>query len=366
MEYHMDFQQELDTYFSELKQKDEFSGVVRITQGGAEHYAAAFGYASRPWQIPNSLQMRFDTASITKLFTSVATLQLIDQGLLAFDTGVIDFLGLKDTAISPDVTVFHLLTHTSGIGDDADEEAGEVYEDLWKTKPNYSVTSTADFLPQFIHKPPTFAPGQGCRYCNCSFILLGLVIEKLTGLTYRNYVRRNIFTPAGMVDTDFLRMDRVHENIAEGADPIRDDEGNVFAWKKNIYSYPPIGSPDAGALVTAADLDRFLRSVQAGKLLSPELTQAFLTPQVHYKDKDGWAMKYGYGLWFYVEQGTDGDIDHVVCYQKEGINAGVSGMIRYFPDQDINVVVLSNMEDGAWSPIWKIHELIVNGKMGHG
>ncbi len=76
--------------------------------------------------------MRFDTASITKLFTSVATLQLIDQGLLSFDTSVIDFLGLKDTAISPDVNVFHLLTHTSGIGDDAEEEAGEDYEDLWK------------------------------------------------------------------------------------------------------------------------------------------------------------------------------------------------------------------------------------------
>ncbi len=356
----MKFQQELKQYFADLEQQDQFSGVVRITQGATELYAAAFGYASRPWRIRNSLQMRFDTASITKLFTSIATLQLIDRKLISFDTRVIDFLGLEGTVISPDVTVYHLLTHTSGIGDDAEEEAGEDYEDLWKSKPNYSVTETIDFLPQFIHKPSNFAPGQGCRYCNCSFVLLGLVIEKLTGMTYRDYVRRHIFAPAGMVDSDFLRMDRVHENVAEGADPIRDETGRIIDWKKNIYSYPPIGSPDAGALVTAADLDRFLRSVQSGNLLSPELTEAFLTPQVHYRDKDGWTMKYGYGLWFYVEENREGGGDHVVCYQKEGINAGVSGMIRYFPDQDISAVILSNMEDGAWSPIWKIHELIVN------
>ncbi len=82
----MDFLQELNYYFSDLERQDEFSGVVRISQGDVELYAAAFGYASRPWRIPNSLQMRFDTASITKLFTSVATLQLIDQDRLSFDT----------------------------------------------------------------------------------------------------------------------------------------------------------------------------------------------------------------------------------------------------------------------------------------
>lgn len=344
----------LDPYFANRTAENAFSGVVRITQGKNELYADAFGYASRPWRIPNRLDIRFDTASITKLFTSIATLQLIDQGLLSLETGIIDFLELENTAISKDVTVYHLLTHTSGIGDDADEEAGEVYEDLWKTKPNYSVTETVDFLPQFVHKPPNFAPGEGCRYCNCSFILLGLAIEQITGKSYRDYVIEQIFQRAAMTDTEFLRMDRVHERVAEGADPIINDDGTVIAWQKNIYSYPPIGSPDAGAYVTAADLDRFLRAVKSGKLLSPELTDAFFTPQVHYRDRDNWTMMYGFGLWFYVDKQ-----DHVVCYQKEGINAGVSGMIRHFPDQDISVVVLSNMEEGAWEPIWKIHELIV-------
>ncbi len=75
------------------------------------------------------------------------------------------------------------------------------------------------------------------------------------------------------------------------------------------------------------------------------------------EEKDGWVMKYGYCLWFYVE--NDGKI---VCFQKEGINAGASGLIRHFPEQDINVVILSNMEEGVWGPIQKIHQLVVDGK----
>ncbi len=345
----------LNEYLQSRTDAGQFSGVVRITQGKQELYAGAFGYACRPWKIPNSLDIRFDTASITKLFTAVSILQLIDQGKLTFETSAINFLGLRDTQISEKVTVYHLLTHTSGIGDDAEEEDGELYEDLWKSKPNYMVTETRDFLPQFIHKPPNFPPGQGCRYCNCSFILLGLMIEQITGMTYRDYVRQHVFTPAGMTQSDFLRMDRVHENVAEGADPIRDESDQITGWKKNFYSFPPVGSPDAGAQVTAVDLDNFLRAVQAGKLLSPELTEAFLTPQVHYKDHDDWTQLYGHVFWFYVNKSGG-----VVCYQKEGINAGVSGVMRYFPKSDINVVILCNMEDGVWEPIWKIHEMITS------
>jgi CubicO group peptidase (beta-lactamase class C family) len=346
---------ELTQYFRQLEEASKFSGVVRVTQGDEQLFAGAYGYASRAWKIPNTLDTRFDTASITKLFTSVATLQLIEQGAFEFATGVIDHLGLEGTAISRDVTVFHLLTHSSGIGDDCEEEDGEVYEDLWKSKPNYSVTGTADFLAQFVHKPTNFAPGQGCRYCNCSWVLLGLMIEQVTGMTYRDYVRQNVFAKAGMIHSGFLRMDEVHENVAEGADPIEDEDGNVVGWKKNIYSFPPVGSPDAGAHVTAGDLDRFLRAVKAGDLLSPELADAFFTPQVRDREIDDWTRWYGYGMWFYVD-----GAGKVVCCEKEGINAGVSGMIRHFPEQDINVVILSNMESGAWEPVWKIHEMIVD------
>ena len=353
----MTFGQQLDHYFQELENQEKFSGAVLITQGKSHLYAQTFGYASRKWGVRNTLETRFDTASITKLFTAVATLQLIDQELLSFDTAVIDFLELKDTTISREVNVFHLLTHTSGIGDDVEEEDGENYEDLWKTRPNYMVRETADFLPQFIHKAPNFPPGQGCRYNNCAFILLGMVIEKISGLTYRDYVRNSIFARAEMDQSGFYPIDRVYENIAEGCDPIRNEEGIISGWKKNIYSYPPIGSPDSGALVTVGDLDRFLRAVQAGKLISPELAADFLTPQVKYRESDMWITMYGYVLMFYLDKSG-----RLICYQKDGINAGVSGIIRHFPEWDINVVLLSNMENGVWEPIWKVHELLVGGK----
>ena len=300
--------------------------------------------------------MRFDTASITKLFTAIAILQQIERGELSFDTQVVDFLGLEDTTMSRDVTVYHLLTHTSGIGDDCEEEDGENYEDLWVAKPNYSVTQTVDFLPQFAHKPANFPPGQGCRYCNCSYVLLGLMVEQISGMAYRDYVRQYVFAPAGMADSDFLRMDRVYPRVAEGSDPIRNEAGHVMGWKRNIYSYPPIGSPDSGAYVTAGDLERFMRAIHDEKLLSPELTEAFLTPQVPYRERDAWDIMYGYGMSFYVDKAGS-----TICYQKEGINAGVSGIIRHFPAQRISAVLFSNMEDGVWKPVWQVHDLVMAG-----
>lgn len=344
---------ELPTYFQTLAARDKFSGVVLITQGGAELFAGAYGYASRAWQVPNTLATRFDTASITKLFTAVATLQLIDQGQLGFDTRVIDFLGLEGTAISKEVNVFHLLTHTSGIADDADEEAGESYEEVWRTKPNYAVTETIDFLPQFAYKPANFPPGQGCRYCNCGYVLLGLLMEQVTGMSYRDYVQQQIFTPAGMTDSAFLHKGQVHANVAEGCDPIMNEAEAIIGWKKNIYAFPPIGSPDGGAYVTAGDLDRFLRAVQRGQLLSPDLTTAFLTPQVYYRTGKQWVVHFGYGLVFYLDE-----TGQVVSYHKEGINTGVSGIIRHFPAQEINVVLLSTLAEGVWEPMAKLHQMV--------
>jgi len=122
--------EDLNQYFQKLEAEEKFSGVVLITRGKTVLYSGAFGYASRTWKIRNTLETRFDTASITKLFTSVATLQLINQKLLALDTRVVDLLGLEGTNISNEVTIFQLLTHTSGIGDDAGEENGESYEDI--------------------------------------------------------------------------------------------------------------------------------------------------------------------------------------------------------------------------------------------
>ena len=346
----------LDRYLRELEANDSFSGVVRIAVGDDERFAGAYGFASRAWRVLNTMDTRFDTASITKLFTAIATLQQVDAGAFGLETSAIGYLRLEGTAISPDVTVRHLLTHTSGIGDDADEEAGESYEAIWRDRPNYSVLETADLLPQFAHRPPNFAPGQGCRYNNCGYVLLGLMIERATGRPYRDIVRENVFRPAGMANSDYLRMDHVNERLAEGADPILDDKGSIKGWMRNIYSYPPIGSPDGGAHVTAADLDRFVRAARDGRLLSAESTTAFLAPQVVYKVHDGWVQHFGFGPWFRVDDGGA-----LVFLEKEGINVGASGLVRLYPERDLTVVMLSNLEDGVWSPVDVVHEMVMSG-----
>ncbi|WP_448061216.1 serine hydrolase domain-containing protein [Cellulomonas hominis] len=202
-------------------------------------------------------------------------------GTLGLDESIHAYVDLAGTTIFPDVTLRHLLTHTSGIADDAEEEAGESYEALWVDKPTYSVTETVDFLPQFVHKPAVFTPGEGCRYCNVGYVLLGLAVERVTGQRYREVVQRDVFDRAGMATAGYFDMRAAVPGVAEGWEPVREDpDGPVTGWRQNIFSYPPIGSPDGGAHATAAGLTRFVHSLQEGSLLSPGSTAAFLTPQV--------------------------------------------------------------------------------------
>lgn len=336
--------------------RHEFSGAVQLSRGGRVLHEGAYGVASRRWNVPVSTGTRFDVASITKLFTSVAVLQQVDAGTLALDSRIGRFVELEGTRIDPSVTIGQLLTHTSGIGDDADEEAGESYEDLWVDKPTYSVTTTADFLPQFVHKELNFAPGTGCRYCNCGYILAGLALEAVTGTSYRDYVREHVFGAAGMQDSGFFSMRDAAPHVAEGWDPVQDEAGTVISWRQNIFSYPPIGSPDGGAHATAADLVRFLDAVRDGKLLSAESTAAFLSPQVKHSDLDAGELHYGYGLEFRL-----GPTGEVRSLYKDGINAGVSAFLGYYPEADLTLALVSNSEDGAWGPLKDITALLQAG-----
>ena len=337
----------------ELEAADEFSGVVGVEQGDQKLLLEAFGYASRTWSIPTTVETRFDNASMTKLFTAVATLQLVENGAFTLDTSVIGYLGLEETGISLAVTPYHLLTHTSGIADDAEEEAGERYEDLFVERPNYSVTKTSDYLPQFVGKPPNFAPGEGCRYCNVGYVLLGLMIEQATGSTYRDYVTEHVFARAGMNRSGFFRMDVVEPDVAEGVEAITDKNGRVVGWQRNIYSYPPIGGPDGGAHVTAGDLLRFHRAVRDGGLLGHALTAELRSPKVRHSARAAGSHLMGFGFEF------ETDADEVVrCYWKEGVNVGVSAMLRHYPAKDITFAVLAVGENAAWAPIRAIEEAV--------
>ena len=342
----------LSAYLAELSAKNEFSGILRIDQGDTTVFQETHGLASRAWQAPITPQTRFDCASVTKLFTAVAALQQVESGAFNLVSSAIDYLSLKGTTISPEVTVYHLLTHTSGIGDDADEEAGERYEDLFIDKPNYALRNTADCLPNFVNRPPNFAPGQGCRYCNVSYVLLGLMVERSTGMSYRDYVQKNVFDRAGMKRAGFFQMDGVEPGVAEGVYPKKNDGGQIIEWRRNIYSYPPIGAPDGGAHLAAQDLINFHRALTAGALLGPALTKDMLTSKVDRSTEDGSLFRVGFALNF---EYIDGQL---VSYWKEGINVGASAILQHYPDHDLTLVVLSNLEDGAWGPIEEVFKIV--------
>lgn len=349
---------QLGAQLTDQEEANAFSGVVLISRNGERIFERSYGTASRRWNIPVTVDTRFDLASVTKLFTSVAVLQLVDAGRLGLDQKLSTLLDLTGTTLSGDITLRHLLTHTSGIADDADEEAGESYEALWEDKPNYSVTQTMDFLPQFAHKPPNFEPGAGCRYCNCGYILAGLVLEHVTGTGYREHIKSQLFGPAGMTSSGFFHMRDAVPNVAEGWDPVPDDDGGITGWRQNIFSHPPIGSPDGGAHCTAADLVRFMDKLRAGELLSPGLTQTFFTPQVkHHQKDDGGSIHYGFGLEFEVDDGGG-----IRSFYKDGINAGASALLRHYPATGITVAVLSNSEDGAWRPARLLDETVHAGR----
>ncbi len=384
----------LDTYLRAVAEADAFSGVVRIEHDGDPLFERAYGTASRRWGVPVRTTTRFDVASVTKLFTAVAVLQLVGEGRLGLDDRIHDHVDLAGTTIPSEVTVRHLLTHTSGIADDADEEAGESYEALWVDRPMYSVTRTEDFLPGFVHKEPNFAPGEGCRYCNVGFVLAGLALESVTGTTYRDHVREHVFARAGMDGAGFFRMDEAEPDVAEGWEPVFDgprSEGRLTGWRQNVYSYPPVGSPDGGAHVTARDLTRFWAAVRGGELLPPDLTRAFLTPQVKHDDADtdetddkdaatvprAASVHYGFGLEF--ELLADGSVRSAY---KEGINTGSSAILRHYPDRPgagpgvgagptaegdlppagapgVTVAVVCNAESDAWEPVRRIDALVL-------
>jgi len=330
-----------------------FSGVCLIKLGDTEIVHKAYGLAHRGYGIANTVNTRFDIASITKVFTAAAVMQLVERGTMALETPVMPYLGIEGTRISDDVTVYHCLTHTSGIGDDADEEAGEDYELLFVDKPNYSIRETKDFLPQFADKEPNFAPGEGVRYNNVAFVLLGLVIEKATGVSYRDYVTTNIFQRAGMAGAEFCAMDGVCANLAEHYKKTEHPDGAV-EWRKNIYSYPPIGSPDGGATVTALDLDRFLRAIKAGSLLGEEASKQLLSPHVDEKERDGGRSMLGFGFEFSLDAN-----DNILNFGKDGINAGVASIFVHYPATGITTVLLANQDYDVWTMHRELEPLLI-------
>lgn len=352
--------EQLDCYLTDLTRSCRFSGVVLVVARGTAVYAKAYDFASRKWAVPNSLETRFANASVTKMFTAVAVLQLVEKGEIRLETKLVEYLGLRGTEIPSGVCVSHLLTHTSGIGDYFDETQlqADEYSKIWLAIPSYSVRELRDFLPLFASRPPNFPPGQRFHYCNAGYVLLGLVIEKASGQSYFDYVKDRVFAKAGARGADFLPLDSPSGGVAEGHIPIENEEGRITGWKLNIYSVPVRGAADGGAIAGAYDLAKFMKAVRNGSLLSKEMTKAFLTPQVRIEEDDTFVWQYGYGNWFAL--GKDGSI---ICYGHPGEDPGASARVYHYPSQDLDVVVLAN-QSGRAGPVHRtLREMIMRGEI---
>ncbi len=323
-----------------------FTGVIWIREAQDVIFARGYGYANRAERLPNTPETRFGMASGSKIFTAVAICQLVEQGRLRFDSRLLELVIADFPHFDPGITLHHLLTHTSGAPDYFDEEFMDDFAAMWEKTPVYTLRGPRDLLPLFQDQPMKFAPGARFSYNNGGFVLLGLIIEAVTGQGYVDYVTEHVITPAGMVDTGYFPMHALPERTAYGY--IEEADGS---WTTNIFAIPAFGQPDGGAFTTAADMARFWDALRGYRLLSPEMTARMLTLQVAENDTTG----YGYGVWLKHEAGA------VNAAYVVGEDPGVSFLSRIYPGQDVMLTVMGNTDSAAW-PAAKALDAFLTGK----
>ncbi len=311
----------------------DLSGAVLLTRDGVTRFEGCYGLADRGAALRVTPRTRFGLASVTKMFTAVVVADLVAAGRLRFDASVVDLLqpDRRPSTLRPDVTVHHLLSHTSGIADYCEEDEGSPaftpdYGDLWDDRPCYRMLRPADFLPMFGDLPPYRPPGNACQYSNAGYVLLGIVIEEVTGRAYTDVVQERVFDRAGMTDSGFFRLDEARPDVAVGYLPRTAAGG---PWRSNIYRVPVVGGADGGAFSTTGDLDRFLRRHGDGTLLGAAQDVVLARHA-----EIGGGMGAGYGVLHY----PDGRYGH------GGGDPGVDVLVHRWPADDVHLVVLCNTE----------------------
>ncbi|PPA69924.1 serine hydrolase domain-containing protein [Jeotgalibacillus proteolyticus] len=310
----------------------EFSGVIQVEKLNTPLIKRSFGYSNRSESLENNEETRFGIASGCKLFTAIAIVQLAEQGELSFDQKLSEVLDESFPHFDPEVTIHHLLTHTSGIPDYFDEDVMEDFEELWKDRPMYRMNSLTDFLPLFQNEKMKFSPGEKFHYNNAGFILLGLIVEKVSGRRFTDYISEEIFTKCGMTSSGYFPLDQLPGNTALGYI----DEGDN--WRTNIYSIPRVGGADGGAFTTAGDLSKLWASLFSFSLLREESVEKLLTLHSQEEEDDF----YGYGIWITKRE------DSVFRYHIMGYDPGVSFHSAYYPAYYVTISVLSNKSEGAF------------------
>ncbi|KLV29411.1 serine hydrolase domain-containing protein [Priestia megaterium] len=325
---------------SDIHKTNNFSGSIYVQQEKEVLANVSYGFANRSEKIKNQSNTRYSIASGSKFFTSIAICQLVQAGKLSLHSRVKDCLNIDIPHLDPTITVYHLLTHASGISDYFDEEIMTNYEELWIKRPMYKVRELEDFLPLFKEKPMKHSVGSKFHYNNAGYILLGLIIEQASRQTFSNYVEEHIFKRASM-DAGYFEMDSLPGKVALG---YIEDLNNT--WKTNIYSIPAKGGADGGAYVTAKDMVQLWESLMRYELLNEEMTKYLLTPQIQVDD----TTYYGYGIWIKREK------EKALKYVLMGYDPGVNFRSLFYPNNDLKIVVCSNKSEGAFDMISSIEK----------
>ena len=318
---------------------DSFSGVALVAKDGKAIFEKAVGFANKETKLPNKIATKFNLGSINKSFTSVAIAQLAQKGKLEYSDTIAKYLpDYPNKAVAEKVTIHQLLTHSSGLGDCLNSESLA------------QIKTLRDLLPLFANQPLLFEPGEKQQYSNSGYVVLGLIVEKLSGRTYYEYVKENIFTPAGMTRTDSYELNQKVDDLAVGYTSMTREGPQPGPRKANTSTLAGKGSSAGGGYSTVEDMLKFANALTANTLLSPEFTEIVFTGGGL---KEPAAPGRGYGF-------MQNQMNGVRIVGNGGGGPGVNATFRIYFGRGYTVVVLSNYDPPSAQAIAsKIQEMIL-------
>jgi D-alanyl-D-alanine carboxypeptidase len=241
-----------------LAASGDFSGVVILARGGRPVFQHAYGLADRAAQRENTVETAFNLGSINKVFTQIAIRQLADAGKLNVDSTLATYWpDYPNAEVARRVTIRQLLQHRSGVG-------GNIFAAPAGGR-RHDVRHNRDYLQLFVNEPLQFEPGNRQQYSNAGYVVLGMLVERLSGEDYYDYVRRHVYEPAGMTRTAAWTVDSLPPNTALGY-TTRGEGQEPGPARANTELLPGRGSSAGGGYSTAADLVRFLQALREGKV----------------------------------------------------------------------------------------------------
>ncbi|MEO8027253.1 MAG: serine hydrolase domain-containing protein [Bryobacteraceae bacterium] len=301
----------------------KFSGVWLWAKNGKVITSGARGKADREKGIDNTLDTRFRIGSMNKMFTAVATLQLVERGKLSLDDTIGKILpDYPNADVASKVKVRHLLSHTGGTGDIFGPEFDGHRLEL---------KTLQDYVKLYGTRDLEFEPGAKWEYSNYGFLLLGVVIEKVSGKSYYDFVAENIYKVAGMTNSG---AEPENVQVAHRSQGYMRDR---FEMVSNEPTLPWRGTSAGGGYTTASDLMKFADALMSNKLLKPKTLAEATRPQFPKGD---------YGFGFQI-----GRPDEARTYGHGGSAPGMNGILRVYPDSGQSVIVLCNLDDPSASRI---------------